>query len=570
MKIPKIHDLKGPQCSEKYFKYHYPEFLQYLQDNYSKDLSFQEKLYWYYNKISTQPSCKTCGNPTKFINSKEGYREYCCRKCMNCNTDKREKTKQTCIERYGGVAPAKCKYVVNKSKKTNLERYGVENAMQNKNISKKSQQTNIDRHGGIGNASQNIKEKYKQTCIERYGVENAMQTDIVKETLKRTMLERYGVEHQSQLKSIRMKIQQSRRKIEMEKHPFIIGYTSEGDWVCKCPHEDCNKCKEKTFVIAPLIYSGRQNDKIEICTNLLPVGKDNTKNTTIEIFVANILDKYNIEYKSNYRKIINPKELDIYIPDKNIAIECNGIRWHNDKYKSNTYHINKYKQCKEKGIQLLTIWEDWIITKPDIIESIITNKLGLNNNNIIYARKCEIKEVNPSICSDFLHNNHIQGRSASTVRLGLYYNNELVSLMTFSPPRVNMGSKNHKQQWELVRFCNKLNTRVIGGASKLLSHFIKSYNPTSIVSFSMNDISDGNLYKKLGFESNGIISSSYWYIEPKTYKRYHRMIFTKQSIVKRGWRDKVDDTWTEKEVMFEKGYYRIYDSGQKKWVLNLE
>ena len=426
MKIPKIHDLKGPQCSEKYFKYHYPEFLQYLQDNYSKDLSFQEKLYWYYNKISTQPSCKTCGNPTKFINSKEGYREYCCRKCMNCNTDKREKT--------------------------------------------------------------------KQTCIERYGVENAMQTDIVKETLKRTMLERYGVEHQSQLKSIRMKIQQSRRKIEMEKHPFIIGYTSDGDWVCKCPHEDCNKCKEKTFVIAPLIYSGRQNDKIEICTNLLPVGKDNTKNTTIEIFVANILDKYNIEYKSNYRKIINPKELDIYIPDKNIAIECNGIRWHNDKYKSNTYHINKYKQCKEKGIQLLTIWEDWIITKPDIIESIITNKLGLNNN-IIYARKCEIKEVNPSICSNFLHNNHIQGRSASTIRLGLYYNNELVSLMTFSPPRVNMGSKNHKQQWELVRFCNKLNTRVIGGASKLLSHFIKSYNPTSIVSFSMNDISDGNLYK---------------------------------------------------------------------------
>ena len=47
--------------------------------------------------------------------------------------------------------------------------------------------------------------------------------------------------------------------------------------------------------------------------------------------------------------------------------------------------------------------------------------------------------------------------------------------MTFSPPRVNMGSKNHKQQWELVRFCNKLNTRVVGGASKLLKYFIKNW-----------------------------------------------------------------------------------------------
>ena len=133
-----------------------------------------------------------------------------------------------------------------------------------------------------------------------------------------------------------------------------------------------------------------------------------------------------------------------------------------------------------------------------------------------------------------------------------------------------MGGKEHKQQWELVRFCNKLNTRVIGGASKLLNYFIKIYNPISIVSFSMNDISDGNLYKKLGFKTDGKITHSYWYVEPGTLKRYHRTSFSKQQIVKKGWKDKVDNTWTEADVMKEHGYFQIYDSGQMKWILNLQ
>lgn len=569
MNIPEQDKLIGPQCSEKHFKYHYPEFLQFLYDNYPADLSFQEKLYWYYNKILKYPLCKTCSNPTKFINSKEGYREYCCRKCMNCNKDKREKTKQTCIERYGGVAPATNQSIINKAKQTCIERYGVENAMQNKNISKKSHQTNIDRYGGCGNASKELKKKYEQTCLDRYGTDNPMKNDGVKEIFKCTMLEKYGVEHQSQLKSIKLKIQQSRRKIEMVKHPFILGYTIDGDWICRCPHENCNKCSEKNFIIPPLLHSCRKNDKTEICTRLLPIGSDNTKGTDIERFVTDILDDYNIEYETNVRNIISPKELDVYIPSMNIAIESNGVRWHNNHYKQTSYHINKYMQCKEKNIKLISVWEDWVKNKREIIKSIILSKLGVNNENIIYARKCSLKEIDSKTCNEFIDNNHIQGKSGSSIRLGLYYNNMLVSVMTFSSPRVNMGSKKHNQQWELIRFCNKLNTRVVGGASKLLKYFIKTYQPTSIISFSSNDISDGNLYKKLGFITDGKINNSYWYIEPKTYKRYHRSSFTKREIVKRGWKDEVNNTWTENEAMKERGYFQIYDSGQLKWILNL-
>ena len=131
-----------------------------------------------------------------------------------------------------------------------------------------------------------------------------------------------------------------------------------------------------------------------------------------------------------------------------------------------------------------------------------------------------------------------------------------------------MGAKQHKQQWELVRFCSKLNTRVIGGASKLFNHFIKIHNPESIVSFSMNDISNGNLYDKLGF-MNDNINKSYWYIEPNTLKRYHRSSFTKQAIINKGWRDNKEG-WTESEVMEEKGYLKIYDSGQTKWIWNTQ
>ena len=120
-----------------------------------------------------------------------------------------------------------------------------------------------------------------------------------------------------------------------------------------------------------------------------------------------------------------------------------------------------------------------------------------------------------------------------------------------------------------MRFCSKLNTRVVGGASKLLNYFIKQYDPKSIVSFSMNDISDGNLYKQLGFETDGKITTSYWYVEPGIFKRYHRTSFSKREIVKKGFKDKIDNTWTERSAMEEVGYFCIYDSGQLKWELNL-
>jgi hypothetical protein len=161
-----------------------------------------------------------------------------------------------------------------------------------------------------------------------------------------------------------------------------------------------------------------------------------------------------------------------------------------------------------------------------------------------------------------LDENHIQGKASASVHLGLYHNEELVSVMLFT------SKKN--DEWELTRFCSKLNIRVIGGASKLLKHFIKYYKPHTIISFSSNDISSGKLYKKLGFTSNQKYNQSYWYIEPGTLKRYHRSSWSKLEIVRKGIKDKIDDTWTEREVMEQLGFFCIYDSGQFKWILDLK
>lgn len=590
MDFPKLEELNSSNCTERSIELHYHEFWEYITKNYTHSTVWTERLYWFYHNITEFPKCPICGKPTKFINLKTGYREFCSRECMNSSNIIKQRKKETSMKNWGTNNPMQSEKIHQKIKQTNLERYGVENPFSSELVKEKIKQTNLERYGETHYMKTKEGQlKFKNTMLSKYGVEynsqlesnkiKVKQTNIkryggtgyesiyINDKIKETNIKRYGTENISKSEYNRLKIKNMLRSRSIKAHKRLIGYTDDGKWIMKCPHNSCNKCQEKLYIT----HAGREYDRnkanLEPCTILNPI---NSNMSSLEEFVKNILNNNHIEYCHNVVGLIDGrKELDIYIPSKNIAIECNGIYWHSTFEKTKQYHQNKTSECLKHNIKLLHIWEDWIKNKPEIVESILLNKLGLINNSI-YARKCIIKEIDSKTCNEFLDKNHIQGRSVASIRLGLYYNNELVSLMTFSQPRINMGGKNHKQQWELVRFCNKLNTRVVGGASKLLKYFIKIYHPTSIVSFSMNDISDGNLYKQLGFKTDGIITHSYWYIEPGTLKRYHRSSFTKQQIVKRGWKDKVDNTWTEVGAMEEQGYFKIYDSGQMKYVLELE
>ena len=272
----------------------------------------------------------------------------------------------------------------------------------------------------------------------------------------------------------------------------------------------------------------------------------------IEGEIRNFLKEQNIFFEERTRNIIKPLELDIYIPSHNIAIEFDGLYWHSEIHKPSNYHLNKTELCEEKNIKLIHIFEDEWLFKKDVVKSRLKNILGLTENKI-YARKTEIKLVDNKLANKFLEENHIQGNVNSSIKLGLYYNNELVSLMTFGKGRVALGGNSN--QYELLRFCNKLNTIVVGGADKLLQYFIKTYNPIEIISYADRRWSKGDLYKKLNFEFIRYSNPNYWYVINNI--RKHRFGFRKSILVKKGY----DKNKTEHQIMLDRKIYRIYDCG---------
>ena len=481
-----------------------------------------------------------------------------------------ERIKQTNLERYGVEHAFQSPEIQERIKQTNLERYGTEYALQSPEVQERIKQTNLERYGCTSSlGSEEVRAKGRATCLERYGAEYASQSQEIQERIKQTNLERYGTEYASQSQEIQERIKQTnleRYGVEHHKQRHLPDTYSafirveNGYWRIECPHPECNKCEEHSFLISSNHYYDRLRRGIETCTHLLPVQESHHRGTTIELFVRAILDEYKIVYTTNDRSIIPPQEVDLYLPDYHIAIECNGIYWHSQL--NNNYHHNKWLACKKAGVQLLTIWEDWIVNKPDIVRSIILSKLGIYKHRI-GARQCELRTVDTHTSESFLTQKHIQGACRNSMRYGLYYQNELVALMTFGKTQAGQG--NHRQpEWILSRFCNKVGWQVVGGASRLMSIFVHDHQPDYIASYASNDISDGHLYKQLGFEEMHI-NRAYWYIDNKM-SRHHRTAFTKRDIIRKGLLLPDHSNWTENEVMKLNGYMKICDSGICKWV----
>ena len=278
-------------------------------------------------------------------------------------------------------------------------------------------------------------------------------------------------------------------------------------------------------------------------------------NSKYEKEIISYLKTLAINVITNNRSIIPPLELDIYIPSHKLAIEFNGLYWHSDEFLDKKYHLNKTKECEKIGIALIHIFEDEWIDKKEIVKSRLKNILGLTTNKI-YARKCEIKEVSNNETKEFLIKNHIQGNIGAKVKLGLFFKKELVSLMTFGyRPMINSS------EYEIIRFCNKLDTTVIGGAQKLLKFFIKKYNPKEITSYCDKRWSRGNLYEKLGFSFIKDSPPNFFYIINR--KRHNRLQFQKHKLIKNGF----DPNKTASQIMLEEGIKKIYDCGSKKYYL---
>jgi hypothetical protein len=447
----------------------------------------------------------------------------------------KDKIKETCLDKYGVDNYTKTEEYLEKTKKTNLEKYGSEWSLQNKEIREKGKKTNLEKWGvEYPQQSKEVREKTIKTNLEKWGVKCNLRLEECKEKIKETNLERYGVENPMKSDIIRKKYY----NISNDKKYLKYINNKISKFICEKGHE---------FEISSINYISRKKLNIKLCTTCNPIGDSQSiKEKELYEFIKSI---YKEEIIKSYRDGL---EIDIYLPELKLGFEFNGLYWHSEEWKNNDYHINKTKYFKEKGIRIIHIWEDDWVNKKSIIESQIKNWLGLTTSKI-WARKCHVREIkNSKVVTKFLEENHIQGKVGSSLKLGLYHDEELVSLMTFD--HYEGRNKMEDGGWNINRFSNKLNTNIIGGASKLFKYFLKNYNVKRVISYSDNDWSLGNLYKTLGFEKINEGNPDYKYIFEGV--RIHKSRFRKS---------KLDTNLTESEYMKKSQIFKIWDCGKTKW-----
>ncbi len=404
-----------------------------------------------------------------------------------------------------------------------------------------------------------FKTKLKETFITNYGVDNPGKDPTVKEKIKKTNLERFGetswIKLEENKKKISDSINKNNAKNRIEK---ILKFNIEieiEDFNMNSVKIKCKKCGDSTESSTSYF-----NKKISASQNPClscnpPLYSESKSEKELHEYLKEI---YNGEIVKHERKICDGKEIDFFLPKLNIGFEFHGIWWHSEIFKGKNGNIEKKNFIESKGIKIYHIWEDNWEYKKDITKSRILNSLGMSN--IIYARKCKISHISYKEEKQFLNNNHIQGYVPSKIKLGLYYDSELVSIMTFGSKRKSLGQKAKEGEYELLRFCNKLETRVIGGASRLFKKFINEYDPLQIISYQDNSWYTGDLYKNLGFDFLGKSNPNYYWCKGNI--RYHRFNFRKDKLVREGFdKDKTEDT-----IMTQRGYYKLWDFGNLKWI----
>lgn len=446
------------------------------------------------NKTPISIKCNMCNRRSNVLFNNVQKRKYACPKCSKIKTSKMENFRETQL--------ALCKSIISSKGGTLLSKTYT-NAHQKMKIKCS--------FNHIFEMSYNCFQTKKQWCPKCSGrKQHTLQT-------AQTIIRRKN----GKLLSGIYKNAHEKLKIQCENgHIFLMRLNNiqNGQWCMKCFQNRNTSFEEK-----------------EICAFL--------KNNGIKRIIKNTRD------------ILSPKELDIYLPEHKVAIEYCGLFWHSNKFREKKYHSKKYIECKEKGIRLITIFQDEWEDKKEICKNRILNILGLIQNKI-YARKCIFKKISLQEADSFLNQYHIQGSGNNTLAYGLFYESELVSCMTFSKPNIAKG-KSKSGVWELNRFCSSKN--VIGGASKLFKNFIKQEDPISVFSYCDLRWGNGKIYDIIGMEFDSFTPLNYFYIVNN--KRKHRYNFTKHKLVKMGYNKKK----TEKQIMHERGINHIYDCGNAKY-----
>lgn len=509
------------------------------------------------NKAWITANCKTCNVSFEMRRSKTKI--YCSKKCSNADPDTKSKIansqKSTFIKKYG-MHPMQTDETKKNLKNSLMSKYGVEHYSKHVNFREKVESTLLAKYG---DKNYNNLEKRRSTSVKKYGVDNYSKSEEYKTKYKQTCNEKYGVDHYSLTKNYK----DAHKKAMFDKFlknerfvNFIAEFTMEeycgvtNKFNKKYPFK-CKRCDASTECF---IDDGKA-PRCSVCDSC----EMSTFQSEIYDFIKNEL---RIECSTNDRQLIFPKEIDIYIPHKKIGIECNGIYWHSEVLgkKNKTYHINKTLNCIKNGIHLIHIYENEWNNKKTIIKSILRNILNCNTNKL-GARKCTVREIDKQTCKVFLNENHLQGNDHSSVKYGLFHDEELVGAMTFCKSRFDKNC-----EWELSRYCNKINYTVNGAANKLFFHFLKTHSPRNVVTYSDRKIFDGGVYLNMGFKFVKNTTPGYYYIIDNYKTLKSRMGFQKHKL--KNLLPEYDSRLSEWENMKNHGYDRIWDCGHSKWIYN--
>ena len=549
-------------------------------------LTKSEYLFAILNDLKSRPKCLECNNTCNYISNGK-YKMYCSSKCGNNSTLRIEKIKQTNLKKYGVDNFTKTEEYKEKVKQTNLEKYGTEYYMQTEEYKEKVKQINLEKYGTeYYMQTEEYKEKVKQTNLEKYGVDNFAKTEEYKEKVKQTNLEKYGVNHYMKNEKEKLKHLKKVKQTNLEK--YGVEYVSQRNITNK--GKLTKEYIEKNFICNGYIdfYEYMNFFNFKINTGYVYLRSLNVEYKTKTKIEEEINSLFNNVFVINDRNIIKPYEIDLLNETKKLAIEYNGLNFHsfgmsetnifnnyreeeeyfNDKYKNKEKHLYKTEKMEEKKFHLFHVFENEWLSKEtkEIWISKINLKLQNIKPNIIYGRKCKIKDLSKTkkdikLVNDFIKQNHLQGMANSKIKIGLFYEEKLVMVMTFRKPRFN-----NQYEYELIRMCSKKNNIIIGGAKKLLNFFEKEYKPKSIISYGnrrWTNIND-NIYDKLGFSFKGVSKPNFYYFSNNKINLEHRLSFQKHKLNKK--LNKYDVNKTSKENIYLNGYRKIYDSGNLIYV----
>lgn len=360
-------------------------------------LDYDSKKYYdeFLKKNENEGICLECGKPTRFYSITGGYSTFCCPTCSNRNKEKNKKARETFLNNH--------KELYEKIEKQNKlkQKRKRQNKIKRTKIKNKKIEKEIEKYGKLGLSS---KEKIEITCLRKYGTKSYVESEDFKNKAKLSSIKHYGTEYPTQSEKVKDKIKQ----VNLEKYGVensaqnidVIEKTNETKLRKNLEFQEKGYTQVKDLIdlygygwygkkIVPIIrylnhgyVKNEDIEKIIEYSNESHYGTPGSISNKEKELVDYIRETSRYIVLENVRNMIQPLELDIYIPELNIAFEFDGDYWHNSKNKGELYHLTKTQKCKEKGIKLFHIFEfEWKENKENIKQLIRNKILGIREFN---------------------------------------------------------------------------------------------------------------------------------------------------------------------------------------------